>query len=443
MTKPKAGPEAMTKLYQRKNRRPLFGTEVFIGPIEVIDRLSLRAGDNVNPVIGGSEFYFINLAVQLSALGAKVNLICLGSKLDLSGSKVKVLSKLPSLDKLSKSRKLLISSTSSYRKFFTALNCFQPLVLVSHHPHDGDLLYILRRRKDFILVNLGEYQFLSNKRFGLCSIIIPSFVAPPSKNLSRDVVPGLIGHVSSLVPSKGFHHIARYWEDISKEYPAIQLEVIGGNSLYGMPEEHWFIPTSFKYGNKIEKLLGHSGSENRIKFLGRVSGNLDRWISRWNLVVLNPRGIGEADPATMKECIRLGVPVIASYDFGFRAYLRDFPEFRLKSPRHLSRVVPRALNHLQKNENILVRWRQVYERLYQQNIKISESWICLIQGVIRRRNLREIAKELMLQFEFQEKFIFRTRINIRSFIWFPLFRFSEILRRNFRSRLLNFRNEVL
>jgi glycosyltransferase involved in cell wall biosynthesis len=264
-----------------------------------------------------------------------------GSNLTLENPSIEVVTKVPGFATLNSGSAILITSTSAYRKFFDTSVTALPMILVSHHPHDGDLASILKVRRDFLLVNLGEYQYLSNNLRSVPSVILPVLIPPPSFRPVEPVLGGVVGHVSSLVPSKGFHHLARAWASISRANPDSRLEVIGGSSLYGFLEEHPRLPTSVKYGNRIEKLLTSGGNSKSVEFLGVISGSIESHIDTWSLAALNPAGIAEADPSSVKDCMRKGVPVVGAFDYGLRSYLRQFPELQIKSPRNTARLVNR------------------------------------------------------------------------------------------------------
>jgi glycosyltransferase involved in cell wall biosynthesis len=395
------------------------GMKINIGPIELRRDIELNRDLELNPGLGGSEFYFIRLAIELESLGAEVAVTVAGSTLKIHNTSIRILPAETLLDDIFDAN-VAIASTSSYSKYSGVLNKAQNLVLVSHHPHDGDLRKIARTKIQFVCVNLGEYQFLSNYFKQVPSVIIPAFVAPPATPISLDRSTYVFGHLSSMVPSKGFHHIAKGWVRIAKKNSSARLQVLGGVSLYGNKESHPRLPTTYKYGQKIEKILDKESKNDSVSFLGRIPGSIEEYLANWKIALLNPKGIAEADPSSVKDCMRHGVPVIAGFDYGIRFYLREFPELQLRRSAQLSKVVASILEDGDLLERLSLKTYAFYDELYKRNPDLRESWALLLADLVEGRGGRFAESRLLRNFEWREGFIFKCIIIFRSKVYYPV-----------------------
>lgn len=413
---------------QEESNDALKGIQLYIGPIYAPRDVEIGITDFLNPGIGGSEFYFIRLAHELSLQGADVTLLSLGAKVNLENPNVRVVSKLPNFESLDINRSTLIASTSGYQRALSSAAVEVPLILVSHHPHDGDLASILKVRKDFLLINLGEYQHLSNNLRSVAAVILPVLTPPPSFRTNEPQTWGIVGHLSSLVPSKGFHHLAKAWRAIFRTNPGSRLVVIGGSSLYGFPENHPRIPTSVAYGKKIEKLLGSGIDSNSVEFLGVVKGSIEDRITEWTFAVLNPAGIAEADPSSVKDCMRKGIPVVGAFDYGMRRYLRRFPELQIRSPRKTAQVVNKLLSQPSSVIKLSEKIRSFYIELFEKNSSIIEGWTEIITGVSSSQNYALIAEKFMAKYQWEERLLFRIKVMFRAKFQYPLLQILHFIR---------------
>jgi glycosyltransferase involved in cell wall biosynthesis len=249
-------------------------------------------------------------------------------------------------------------------------------IVVSHHPHDGNLEQLLMNKKPHAVVSLGRYQYLSNSSRGVNHFRIPSFYLGGERLQKNDGTkdPKLIGHISSLHPSKGFHVIAKKWRKVVRKNSGVKLEVLGGASLYGQHENHPLLPTTQAYGDRLTRLLGSDLQNGTVQFLGRVPGSIDSIVKRWSVAVINPSGIGEADPATLRDLIRLGVPVVSSRKYGLSEYMDYFPETTVKNARSIPSTVNRLLDSHELQLKLIDRSRDLAASLLARNKVIENAW---------------------------------------------------------------------
>ena len=201
----------------------------------------------------------------------------------------------------------------------------------SRHPFDEKMIKVAKKFK-YEFVSVGKNQYLTNYLLLgthnhidnlFCSKRIRKTVFDNenffSTNLKQQNGVIRIGYMGALVPSKGFHLIAKRWNEISLSLKNIGikpiLEVIGGADLYDFQKGHEYLPCTNEYGNKIYPYIKDDLNKT-VFFHGTL--NLDRYkiMKNCDVALFNPRGHGEAFPASILEWMALSIPVISCLDFG-------------------------------------------------------------------------------------------------------------------------------
>ncbi|MCR8538763.1 MAG: glycosyltransferase [Prochlorococcus marinus CUG1439] len=289
----------------------------------------------VNPGLGGTTYTSARLALELQQESIKNNLnyeITLFTNNPLKDNffSVKVLGEKQAfkkkwdivlltgniIEKIYKS-KILIHSK---RKF-----------IWSRHPFDKNMIKVAKKLK-YEFVSVGKNQYLSNylligshnhidnlfcsKRIRKAAYFNENFFpikVKQSKGLLR------IGYMGALVPSKGFHLIAMRWNEISSTLKKIGikpiLEVIGGSDLYDFEKGHKYIPCSNDYGDRIYDHIKDEINKT-IFFHGTLKSDRYKIMKDCDIAIFNPRGHGEAFPATILEWMSLSIPVISCLNYG-------------------------------------------------------------------------------------------------------------------------------
>lgn len=357
--------------------------KICIGPVQLIDCVLFANITKENPGVGGSEHYFLYLAHRLSLLRREFSVTVLynGTPPSLEGHDNPLLNFAPVAEVSSLQQwDVAILGTAFLAKEANLRTLPKRIIAVSHHPHDGHLGELLGKKKPFAVVNLGRYQYLSNSRRGVNHFRIPSFFLggeTPSQDFAiRN--PKLVGHISSMHPSKGFHVIARQWRTVLRRNKGAKLEVLGGASLYGHHENHPLLPTTYAYGEKLVNILGGDLQNGTVTFLGRVPGSIDSIVNRWSAALINPKGIGEADPATLRDLIRLGVPVVSSRKYGLSEYMDYFPETTVKYAWSIPSTLKRLLDSHELQLKLFARSRDLAGSLLARNKVIEKAWAELL-----------------------------------------------------------------
>jgi hypothetical protein len=183
--------------------------DVVVGPISVPRHISIHSHTDRNPGIGGSEYYSIQLALLLRGAGYCVALEVYGFLPNLVG-----ISYVHYDVVLDATAKVRVVNTAMAFSISDQLPKTQDIILVSHHPHDGWLDSLLKSKLNVAaLVNVGRYQFFSNRTRKARCLWLPAFTPAPSSNANQGLSESShrAGHISSFHPSKGFHTIVKGW----------------------------------------------------------------------------------------------------------------------------------------------------------------------------------------------------------------------------------------
>jgi len=354
--------------------------KILIGPINLPGKISVDAQKPNNPGIGGSEYHSIVLASILSTRN-EVTLWINSGNLVIAG--IRIVSTLDSDEDFGLQISFSSHANEHVPKPF-------PLVAISHHPFDSHILELPNRT--LAIANVGDYQLKSNSRFakkvGIPQIWLPVFLRNPQTELRResDGIGFTVGHVSSLHPSKGLHDVVSAW----MRYLAIggqgTLEILGGQSLYGLQESHSYLPVSKHYGERLLAIMGGSVPDT-VKFLGRVPGDIASRIASWDLAILNPKGFGESESVSMKDCWRESVPVVAGNRYGQRDYMRLFPNLASSKPRAIAKIT-RELSHDRiRLATLQNQSRREYQLLFERGIQAGELWKELVSSIAEGKKL--------------------------------------------------------
>jgi hypothetical protein len=348
--------------------------KILVGPLDIAGQISVDLQNPINPGIGGSEYHSIVLASLLSKTH-DVTLWVVSGELEAAG--IRIVSTLESDEGFG--LQISLSSRANYPtpKPF-------PLIAISHHPFDSHILELPNRT--LAVANVGDYQLKSNHRFAkairIPQIWLPVFLRNPKTNslAKAEGVAFTVGHVSSLHPSKGFHDVLTAWMGYLAIGGKGTLEVLGGQSLYGLEESHPVLPVSKHYGEKLLAIMGGRVHET-VKFLGRVPGDIASRIASWDLAVLNPKGFGESESVSMKDCWRESVPVIAGSRFGQRDYMRFFPTLASSRPRSISRIIMDLSQDQAKLALLQEQSRREYELLFKRGLQSGTLWEDVVAAI--------------------------------------------------------------
>jgi glycosyltransferase involved in cell wall biosynthesis len=128
-------------------------------------------------------------------------------------------------------------------------------------------------------------------------------------------------YVGALVPRKGFHILAKAWNDVRKECPQAELFVIGSGALYDKNAQLGSLKLAeSSYEDQFVNLLGGEDGIQRlgVHFLGNLGIEKKRIIDSATVGVVNPSGLTENCPMSVVEFYQSGIPVVSSVKYGMR-----------------------------------------------------------------------------------------------------------------------------
>ncbi|KGG02878.1 CpsL [Prochlorococcus marinus str. MIT 9321] len=279
------------------------------------------------------------------------------------------------------------------------------LIAWIHHPFDYDKIN-KSKKLNAEIVSVGKSQFISNYFIAgnhnhienlFCarrirkSAIFDKLINQNKKNRLNDFKNNItFGYMGALVPSKGFHQIARYWRDILDLCYARdlqpRLEVIGGTNLYGFDENHSKIPTTLEYGNLIEKMIGKE-IDSTVFFHGTLDQKRYKLMSRCDIAIVNPEGYGEAFPASILEWMSLSIPVIGSQNYGCYDAMRFNYPLTIKSNKEIVKKIKFFLNlNTLEKENLKDLSYNIANYFSSKQEYIVNKWILLFKQQFQKIN---------------------------------------------------------
>ncbi len=289
----------------------------------------------VNPGVGGTTFTSARLAIEIQKESDKNNLnlqITLFTKNPIKDNffNLKVISEKEAFQETWDIALLTGNIIEKIYKNKIIINSKRTLIW-TRHPFDKNMVKVAKDLK-FELVSVGKNQYLSNylligphnhidnlfcaqriRKAAFNNENELSIQTKSNKNKLR------IGYMGALVPSKGFHLIAENWHFISSSLQKIGLtailEVIGGSDLYDFEKGHKFIPCDQEYGNKIYPHIRNEINKT-IFFHGTLNSERYQIMKGCDIALFNPRGHGEAFPASILEWMALSIPVISCLEYG-------------------------------------------------------------------------------------------------------------------------------
>jgi hypothetical protein len=373
---------------------------VVIGPIRLPNTRANLLVEDFNPGIGGTEFMAVQVARYLGRMAPEHEILLWvpedSLRLSQPEGRPTIVSSVANVP-----IDVLISPSYEAHSNPTWAHDVEARVRIvwSHLPHDPYLTPDVLGMTDG-LVCVGHYARNSNyipslPTFKIRNPFVPyldwSAVLEKANGLSevmplQPITDPLIGFVGALHPAKGFHHIASQWQEVAHRLPGARLLVIGAASLYGDSDEHPLIPTSMEYGNRIMRSFGSSDVPKGVTFLGRIDSGLDALLMTLDLGLVNPTGSSEADPASVKNFFRLGIPVVGGLGLGQTELLSNLPGPALRDISSLGFV----LEELLRDRPLLQARALVGLNRAAQLAIASASELALWKQIIESNNLRKL-----------------------------------------------------
>ncbi|NBO83114.1 MAG: glycosyltransferase [Betaproteobacteria bacterium] len=219
------------------------------------------------------------------------------------------------------------------------------LIAWVHHPFDRNKIKKARHHHIDNLFCAERIRTAAGWPKGQC---FPDKKATPTTSVK-------LGYMGGLIPSKGFHLLAKQWEAIktslAQQGIAARLDVIGGSNLYQFDQGHPQLPCDKNYGDFLQSILGKEINHS-VYFHGTIGASRYALMNECHLAFVNPNGDGEAFPATILEWLCLGVPVLTSANFGCADAMRMLPSLTIQRPEQIPEKARGFLRKSQMEQDI-------------------------------------------------------------------------------------------
>ena len=301
-----------------------------------------------NPGIGGTQFTTIQLALRLAELynNWEISLVNTTSiQIDKKNINIILSSNVNEflITEQATQMNVVVATIQSMRGIDLELlkKISNRIVAWSHHPYDDRLRYLDGLVPFGAVVSVGAYQFYSNKwlrspSFFIQNIFMPLVLSADELRCHLDKDQPVLVHLGALVSGKGFLYIAQQWPKIKEKFPGAKFHIIGGSDLYRNTEQHDLIPVTPALARSILEYITRDDLEQgSVKFHGNLGAEKFDILKQAHVALQNPTGATEAFPASTLECMSVGLPVIASADFGMWDSMRFFSELQLQKPSQI------------------------------------------------------------------------------------------------------------
>jgi len=346
--------------------------------------------DGINPGCGGTQFVTIMLALHLARCRRDYEVHLLHDQPisireqpdNLKQSLFPSLNEAINSNLLGAERTVLICTAANLLGILGQVSTPPKCRIIPwiHHPFYYDAR--LTKLHAPAYVSVGTYQYYSNEplykpHWHISNLFFMPPMEPISATLPRRGEPLHLLYLGALIPGKGFLHIAKQWTHIKSCFPSAILHVIGSTQTYGKQAINGAIPTTKEYAQEILNHLPIEDIDNKkVIFYGNLGIEKFNVIRNCHAALLNPTGATEAFPASPLECMSIGLPVIASDDYGMSDIMRYFPELSLQSPSQLTnklkQLFTNPLFYKEMSERSLIIAKFFFEQSTQSLIRWQE-----------------------------------------------------------------------
>ena len=214
-----------------------------------------------------------------------------------------------------------------------------------------------------------------------------------------------VAYIGSLIPSKGFHLLAKAWPQILKAVPDAELYVMGSGLLYNRNKQlgNYGIAES-SYENIFMPYLtdGDGRILPSVHFLGIVGSEKNDILSKCKVGVPNPSGISETFGYTAVEMEIMGCAVTTMKCPGYidtvydTKYLYDNPSQLVKFVVDLLKTdnpidYKSTLEYINKNfsiDSVILHWEKLI-------LNGSEIYPPSLRSNYRNKRLKELVRKLI------------------------------------------------
>jgi len=289
-----------------------------------IDKIDCRNIINSNPGIGGTEYAILCIAHHLSMRDNDLNVTLFCKKKGVFPKEI-------NFQVINTVEHAIINSINNKIDYFVVDYKRLPNELISKYPNlkfviwahnfinENDLNFYSNTSNVIRVINVGREQrdlhrdhkvaFKLDYIFNGMSIsTIDSYNVStfPFKKRGNNVI-----YMGSIVPSKGFHILAKAWPKILKSVPDAKLYVLGSGKLYNRNLELGKLGIAEKkYEEKFVNYLSNDGEiHSSVRFMGVLGKEKNDILLKCRVGVPNPSGSSETFGFTAIEMQAMGCNV--------------------------------------------------------------------------------------------------------------------------------------
>ncbi|MEE1289886.1 MAG: glycosyltransferase [Spirochaetota bacterium] len=346
---------------------------------------------NGNPGIGGSEYLLLQLFYYLSQDNEySCKLYTIGETIN-DASVISIISDMDAIEKATANKTDIFVFIPKDRKndFYEKLQNFNLISIAWVHNYISynviKLLQTSQIVKRVIFVGKQHYDcYIDDELINKSDYIYNMLNNENHEYISPENKEQIVTYVGALIPTKGFHKLAKVWKNILKKVPTAKLQVIGDGKLYNKNAvlgPHGIAEA--KYEKKIVKYLSDKNGMllDSVKFFGSLGNEKKELIQKTKVGIANPTGKSETFCLSAVEYKTFGVPVVTYKGFGLLDTVRNnIDGILIKSGKELENAIVTLLTDNQKNseygkngltdgfkkflpETIIEQWKNVFSQV--------------------------------------------------------------------------------
>lgn len=364
-----------------------------------VDCSSLLQG---NPGIGGTEYSVLLLAESLKQHYPEdeIFLYCVKKgKLPAVDSIIEVsdLIKLAEKAKIDKCDVLIMTYSnmegSQQQEFLKKIDENSLSVITWSHnflfAKDCEMLYKSSSIKANIFVGKQQYDKYYDHAISKKSKYIYNMYPKNDTAYSFNASSKVVTYIGSLVPSKGFHVLAKQWKKVLQECPDAQLYVIGSGKLYNREQRlgKYKIAEESYEAMFIDSLTDEKGKLlESVHFLGIMGKEKNDVIKDTAVGIVNPTGRTETFGISALDFESQGVPVVTIAKGGFLDTVLNKKTGLLF---HSKNMMYKKITSLLKNDELRNEYGSCaykFAKKFSIDIIVKE-WHELILEVVEKKNI--------------------------------------------------------
>lgn len=217
----------------------------------------------------------------------------------------------------------LIIPQLNYGEYLLMQEVEHPIIVWAHNyilNDDANLIASLSCIKSVVFVGRQQYDRYIDHDIIKKSTYIYNMLNDTIGDIIPDAKSKTVVYMGALIPSKGFHLLAKIWKDILEECPTAKLQVIGGGCLYSRNSllgVHGYAEQSYE-----EHFLSYLTDCNgeilpSVDFLGILGNEKYQFFQKAAVGVLNPSARTETFGMGIVEMAFCKLPVVTLGKNGF------------------------------------------------------------------------------------------------------------------------------